>query len=268
MRTSTSPRIAFDDVGDGDPALLFLPGWCSNRTVFRDLLPLAARHRRALALDLRGHGESEQPGGDYSTEDLVHDALEVIDQAKLATVVPVALSHAGWVAIDLRRQLGTGYVPGIILLDWMVLGPPPPFADALAALQDPHRWQEMRELLFTMWTAGVDLPALDANIAEMRAYGFGTWSRAGREIARRFSTEGSPVAALEQLENPCPTLHLYAQPSDDEYLTAQQTYAAEKSWFQVQRLVARSHFPMIEVPTELVAHIETFLWSLPAATSA
>lgn len=73
-----------------------------------------------------------------------------------------------------------------------------------------------------MWTTGVDLPALDANIAEMRAYGFGTWSRAGREIARRFSTEGSPVAALEQLENPCPTLHLYAQPSDDEYLTAQQ----------------------------------------------
>ena len=108
MRTSTSPRIAFDDLGDGDPALLFLPGWCSNRTVFRDLLPLAARHRRALALDLQGHGESEQPAGDYSTEDLVHDALEVIDQTKLATVVPVALSHAGWVAIDLRRQLGPG----------------------------------------------------------------------------------------------------------------------------------------------------------------
>ena len=224
-------------------------------TVFRDLLPLAARHRRALALDFRGHGESEQPAGDYNTEDLVHDALEVIDQAKLATVVPVALPHAGWVAIDLRCLLGAEHVPGIVLLDWMVLGPLPPFADSLAALQDSHRWQEMRELLFTMWTTGVDLPALDANIAGMWAYGFGTWSHAGREIAHRFSAEGSPVAALERLDNPCPTLHLYVQPSDDGYLTAQQAYAAGKSSFHVQRLVGRSHFPMLEVPTELVAHI-------------
>jgi pimeloyl-ACP methyl ester carboxylesterase len=48
MQTSTSVRISFDDIGDGDPTLLFLPGWCANRTVYRGLLPLAARHRRAL----------------------------------------------------------------------------------------------------------------------------------------------------------------------------------------------------------------------------
>jgi pimeloyl-ACP methyl ester carboxylesterase len=82
MRTSTSPRIAFDDVGDGEPALLFLPGWCANRTVFRDLLAPAARHRRAVALDWRGHGASEHPNDDYDTQDLVHDALQVIDQAE------------------------------------------------------------------------------------------------------------------------------------------------------------------------------------------
>lgn len=234
--------------------------------MFRDLLVPVARHRRAVALDWRGHGASEQAQGDYHTEDLVQDVLEVIDHAELGTVVPVALSHAGWVAIELRRQLGTEQIPGIVLLDWMVLGAPAPFADALAGLQDPQRWQDVREQLFARWTTGVDLPALDAHIAAMRAYGFDTWSRAGREIARRFGTEGSPVAALERLDHPCPTLHLYAQPSDEDYLAAQQAYAADRPWFHVQRLIARSHFPMLEVPTELVGHIERFLFSISGAS--
>ena len=180
----------------------------------------------------------------------------------------VALSHGGWLAIELRGQLGGGHVPGIVLLDWMVLGLPAQFQDALATLQDPYRWQEAREQLFAMWTTGVDLPALDAHIAEMRTYGFDTWSRAAREVAHRFCAEGSPVAALEGLENPCPTLHLYAQPSDDAYLAAQQAYTAEKPWLRPQRLMARSHFPMFEVPTDLIGHIEAFLFSLPAASNS
>ena len=35
--TSNGVRITYDDAGRGEPALLFLPGWCANRTVFRDL---------------------------------------------------------------------------------------------------------------------------------------------------------------------------------------------------------------------------------------
>lgn len=63
-------------------------------------------------------------------------------------------------------------------------------------------------------------------------------------------------------------LHLYAQPNDEGYLTAQQAYAPRSHGSTCSVLRPRSHFPMLEVPAELVAHIETFLWSLPAATSS
>jgi hypothetical protein len=53
-------------------------------------------------------------------------------------VVPLAISHSGWVAIELRRRLGSR-MPVVVLLDWLVLEPPAPFLDALAALQDPER---------------------------------------------------------------------------------------------------------------------------------
>jgi len=52
--------------------------------------------------------------------------------------VPLAISHSGWVAIELRRRLGSR-MPVVVLLDWLVLEPPAPFLDALAALQDPER---------------------------------------------------------------------------------------------------------------------------------
>jgi pimeloyl-ACP methyl ester carboxylesterase len=257
--TSSSMRIAFDDAGEGDPALLFLPGWCGGRSVFGDLLPLAARNRRVVALDWRGHGESEHPEGDFETDDLVDDALSVIHQAGVAQVVPVGLSHAGWVAIELRRRLGPSRVPGIVLLDWMVLGPPPPFLGALAGLQERESWREVRAALFEMWTTGVHIPALDRYIEEMATYGFESWRRAGREIAARFGAEESPVRSLERLELACPTLHVYAQPRDDDFLAAQQAYSAANSWFRVHRLSANSHFPMLEVPTELIAAVEAFV---------
>ncbi|HEX2850942.1 MAG TPA: alpha/beta hydrolase [Acidimicrobiales bacterium] len=267
MRTSTRLVIAFDDVGDGEPALVCLPGWCSNRTVFRPMLPRLARGHRTVALDWRDHGGSERPAADYTTDDLVDDAIAVLDESGVGRAVPVALSHAGWAAIEMRRRLGPERVPGMVLLDWMVLGPPPPFVAALAALQDPRRWESTRAELFRMWSTGTDLPALDAHIGEMAEYGFDTWARAGREIAARFESAGSPVAALERIDPPCPTLHVYAQPADDALLAAQVAYAGVHPWFAVHRLDAKSHFPMFEVPDDLSEVIEAFVAALPAASA-
>src|SRR5262245_57432957 len=104
-RTRTSPSIAYDDEGEGGPALLLLSGWCADRTVFADLAPACSTQRRVLALDWRGHGESDPPVGDFGIAGLVEDALAVIRDANADVVVPVALAHAGWVALELKRRL-------------------------------------------------------------------------------------------------------------------------------------------------------------------
>ncbi|GAA2358988.1 alpha/beta hydrolase [Dactylosporangium salmoneum] len=255
-------RVAYDDLGTGGPALLYLPGWCGDRTVFDPLLPLSSRHRRAISLDLRDHGASERTEADFGLTEVVQDAIAVIERAGIQQVVPVGLSHAGWAAIELRRRLGADRVPGIVLLDWMVLGPPPGFLDALAALQQQQAWEQVRSGLFAMWTTGIDVAPLHRYIAGMAEYGFRHWRRAGREISAAFAAEGTPLAALERLDAPCPTLHLYAQPADDAVLAAQQAYAAEHPWFRVHRLAARSHFPAFEVPGEVADAIEDFLCTL------
>ena len=133
MASTTSRGIAYDDTGTGDPALLFLPGWCGPRAVFDPLRARLEGSRRVLWADSRGHGESAAADSDFGTNELVDDAVEVIDASGASQVVPVAAAHAGWVAIELRRRLGPARIPSLVLIDWMVLGAPPQFLDALAA---------------------------------------------------------------------------------------------------------------------------------------
>jgi len=239
-----------------DPTLLLLTGWCDDRAQFDPLLAEAGRHRHNISMDWRGHGGSGPAEGDFGTDDLVADALGVIEQMGLERVVPVAVSHAGWVAIELRRRLGER-VPALVLVDWMVLGAPPGFGDALTALQDPAAWEGVRDQLFARWTEGVDHPDVLTSVRRMARHDHGMWARAGREIGASFAAYGAPASVLAELG--CPVLHLYAQPGDPEYLAAQRGFADDQAWFEVLRLDARSHFPMLEVPRDMAATVEEFV---------
>jgi pimeloyl-ACP methyl ester carboxylesterase len=252
-------EISFDDQGEGEPALLFLPGWCGSHAVFSRLADQCSKGRRVLALDWRGHGQSGPGIGDFGAADLVDDALAVIEASQARQVVPVALSHAGWVAIELRRRLGPR-IPKIVLLDWIVLEAPPPFLSALQLLQDPAQWQKAREQLFSMWLHGLEIPELTRYVHDdMGAYPFEMWAMAGREISSAYAKAGSPLQALAAMDPAVQVLHMYAQPDDFGYLAAQQTFAAAHAWFHVAKLQASSHFPMLEVPDEMAVIIEKFV---------
>lgn len=256
---SNGVRVDYDDHGEGGPALLFLPGWCASRKVFADLPRQAATRRRVLALDWRGHSEPEAAPAPFGSDELVEDAIAVIEASGARSVVPVALSHAGWIAIELRRRLGER-VAKLVLIDWLVQQAPPPFLRVLDALQSPDRWSIARDLLFSIWLRGVEDDELKCFLpSDMGAYGFEMWARAGREIGTSYRRWGSPLAALAGLEAPLPVLHLYAQPDEPEYLAAQRSFADRHPWYFVHRLEARSHFPMFEVPREMGARIENFV---------
>jgi pimeloyl-ACP methyl ester carboxylesterase len=256
---SAGVQINFDDLGRGEPAQLFLPGWCANRTVFQDLMPLCTTHRRSLSLDWRGHGQSGVPAGDFDDTALVVDALAVIEASGIEQVVPVALAHSGWVAVELRRRLGER-IPKIVLLEWLVLEPPDPFLEALRGMQSPNRWRETVDQILTLWLDDAADSALIRFVQEeMGSYDFAMWARAARAISRAYKKAGSPLKALSQLEPPLPVLHMYATPPDPEFLAAQQSFAAAHPWFSVHKLQARSHFPMFEVPAEIASAIEQFI---------
>ena len=256
---SNGARIRYDDVGRGEPALLLIPAWGTPRSAFHKLLPLSAARRRVLCVDLRGHGESEAGGGDFDSTTVLEDLRAVVEASGARQVVPVALSHAGWWALELRRELGAERVPQLVLMDWILTEPPPPFVEALRGLMS-ERWRDARDGLFGLWTDGVDDPAvLHLVREEMGAVGEQMWARAAREIASAYARAGSPLQALLRLSPPTPTLHLYAQPESHDYLAGQVAFGTQHPWFHVMKLPAVSHFPVLEVPMLVAAGIEALV---------
>ncbi|MGD9749609.1 MAG: hypothetical protein AB7W59_01300 [Acidimicrobiia bacterium] len=146
-------------------------------------------------------------------------------------------------------------MPKLAILDWMVLGAPPPFLDALRAMADPATTRTVVEKVSSMWSGGLTNPELLAYIDSMTTFPDEMWARAASAIAAAFETNPAPLDAIAALDVPPSTLHLYAQPGDPTYLAAQQTFASENQWFHVERLDATSHLPAFEVPDAMAEHL-------------
>ncbi len=252
-------RIRYGSHGQGEPALLFLPPWCASRSAFGETPLRSAAHRRVLTLDWRGHGQSEAPARDFGAAELVEDALAVIAASGVRQVIPVSCSHAGWVALELRRRLGSR-VPRIVLTDWMLVEPPAPYLALVEALAGAATWKQARAQLFDLWLKGVDHPEVIRLVREeMNAYGAAMWMRSGREIGAGYARWKSPLEAMAGMRPAPPILHLYTQTSSPAMVADQEAFATEHPWFQVRKLEATSHFPGLEVPEALATAIESFI---------
>jgi pimeloyl-ACP methyl ester carboxylesterase len=255
--TRTPLGVAYDDLGRGDPPLLLLTGWCSSRARWATVAALASQHRRVINVDWRGHGDSAPADGDFGLDELVEDALAVVDACGLDSFIPCSASHAGWAAIELRRRLGAERVPAIVHLDWMVAAPSAPYMELLGTLQTVEGWRDARAALFDIWRGGVELAAVEQAIAVMEAQGAEMWMRSGRVIAGSYHGHGTPLAAHAALERPGSVLHIYGQPRTAEYLEWQRAAAAQHGWFGVEQLDGvNSHFSMLEAPAAVASAIE------------
>jgi pimeloyl-ACP methyl ester carboxylesterase len=253
LRETSSLHV--EELGQGEPALLLLTGWCSSHVRWELAAPLLAANRRVVLFDWRGHGDSPAAESDFGTAELVEDALAVIAERDLGTVIPCSASHSGWVAIGLRRRLGER-VPAIVHLDWMVNRPSDPYMELLAQLQSQEHWPQARDKLFEIWAAGDESPAISAVLEVMRRQDAEMWIRSGREIEAAYEQENSPLEALSALEAPPKVLHIYGQPPAQEYLDSQRRFAQEHGWFDVCKLSANTHFSMIECAQEVAGAIE------------
>lgn len=88
--------------GSGTPVLL-LHGLASTRHIW-DLVVPGLAGLPVLALDQRGHGDSDRPTGPYDGETVVADALTALDAVGLSRVVVAGHSWGAWTALRLAAR--------------------------------------------------------------------------------------------------------------------------------------------------------------------
>jgi pimeloyl-ACP methyl ester carboxylesterase len=97
--------ISYDVQGEGEPALVFVHGWCCDRSYWRLQVPYFAKRYKVVTIDLAGHGESGPGREAWTMEAFGKDVAAVIEKLGLDRVVLIGHSMGGPVIIEAARQM-------------------------------------------------------------------------------------------------------------------------------------------------------------------
>lgn len=119
--TSDGVKLHYLDRGSGPP-LVMLPGWTQPASGFSAQLEALSDTFRCLALDYRGHGQSERPTHGYRVSRLAKDCLDFLNHLEIHDAV--LLGHSAgcaliWSFIDL---FGQGRIHALVFCDQMIAG--------------------------------------------------------------------------------------------------------------------------------------------------
>ena len=92
--------LAYDDAGSGYPPLVFVHGAACNRRFWDQQLPRFSSAHRVVAVDLRGHGESDAPSERYTVRLFAEDLASTCTQLGIESPVVIGHSLGGLVALD------------------------------------------------------------------------------------------------------------------------------------------------------------------------
>lgn len=108
--------IHFDVRGDGANAIVFVHGWCCDRSFWNEQVDHFASRFTVVRIDLAGHGASGRTREEWTMPAFGADVVAVVEQLGLDRVVLVAHSMGGAVIVEASRRL-PGSVAGLVGVD-------------------------------------------------------------------------------------------------------------------------------------------------------
>jgi pimeloyl-ACP methyl ester carboxylesterase/tetratricopeptide (TPR) repeat protein len=99
VRLANGVRLRYAQRGpaDGTP-IVMLHGYSDSWFSFSRVLPLLPGDMRIIAVDQRGHGDSDRPAAGYSMDDLARDAIQLMDALNVERATVVGHSMGSLVA--------------------------------------------------------------------------------------------------------------------------------------------------------------------------
>ena len=94
---SHGTRIFWEEHGQGDRAVLFIPAWqIVDSRVWKMQIPYFARYFRTITFDPPGNGRSERPATGYDHDRMADHTRAVLDAAGVERAALVCLSRGAW----------------------------------------------------------------------------------------------------------------------------------------------------------------------------
>jgi len=140
FRTSDGIRLHYLEAGQGEPTLVFVPGWLMPARIFEaQLVALSARHR-VVVLDPRSQGESELYAGPHTAVRRAADISEFVAEVKPVSFVLVGWSLGVMEGLDYVERFRPTALRGLVLVDNSIgeASPPKPATSASTVQKVPQ----------------------------------------------------------------------------------------------------------------------------------
>ena len=256
---STGLTVGYVETGPDDAALplLLLHPWGEARGCFDRLVPFLPGSARSIALDQRGHGDSDRPRLGYALTDFAADVVAFMDALDVRAAVLVGSSSGGYVA----QQVALTHperVAGLVLV-----GSPrslrgrPDFADEVEELADPVDPAWVRESL-TWFRLHHPVPA--SYVEDRVADGARIPAHVWREELAGLVTAVPPTEAGSI---DVPTLLLWGERDDLLSRADQEALAEVIPGARLVTYAETGHLVLWEQPARVAADLTAFLAGLP-----
>jgi pimeloyl-ACP methyl ester carboxylesterase len=248
--TRNGIRLAYEDRGVGEPAIVFVHGWTCDRSFFAPQAEYFAKRHRVVSGDLRGHGASDKPNEPYSIAAYADDVAYLIDQLGLGKVVAVGHSSGGLAVL----QLAASYPDSVAAI---VMVEPGPFSlppdgragfEAIANAIEAGNQEPRRDLIKTLF-----LPTSEPMCVEnvLRIMMDAPSHVAAPGLRGIIAFDGPAVAAQCKV----PVLNLAAaSPFNPPHLMSQWLPNVVHG-----QTVGAGHFNQLEAPDQVNVMIERFM---------
>jgi pimeloyl-ACP methyl ester carboxylesterase len=241
-------QIAYEDVGHGSPAVVLIHGAFGNRSHYAAQIKHLGQRHRVLALDLRGHGESDVPQDGFRLRNYAEDVVAVCEAAGLDRYV--LCSHSMPVAL-VAASLNLDRAAGVALLDGAMLYPESLRSQVLVnlipVLEGPGWTEAMQGYL-----VGRGIGPYDS--ANLKARVMADIAEASPHIAAPLMRDLMTVDFSQFLAGNFPLLYVHARVPAD--LTRLRELRPD---VLLGSVVGSGHWMMLEVPEQVNAMLDRFL---------
>jgi pimeloyl-ACP methyl ester carboxylesterase len=114
--TGDGVTLHYVEAGQGKP-LVMIPGWSQTAAMFKLQIEELSRRYRVIAVDMRGHGESDKPGHGYRIARLAADIHDVLVALNLQDVTLAGHSMGCSIIWSYWDHFGSDRLARLILID-------------------------------------------------------------------------------------------------------------------------------------------------------
>ena len=246
-------RLFALEAGQGEPALVFIHGNGADHTAWHHQIAYFSRRRKVVAVDLRGHGESDKPRQEYTMAGFADDLAWLCGRLGLRKPVVIGHSMGGLIALELLARAPD--LPAAIVAVDSPIVMPRELVEHLRPLtrsfRGPNYREAARRAVENMFLP-TDDPARRARIVDgMLAQPQHVMASACEQLL-----EAPSAAAATAPEIAVPVL---AIASAGGHMADLNRFRELCPRLTVGQTVGAGHFNQLEVPDQVNAMIERFL---------